>query len=179
MSTKEKDRFEGCYQKFRGSMMFYVEGKTSDYQLAEDIVHLVFCKFYVHMDEVVPAAERNWLMRCTKNAVTDHFRSRGRWTELHPDTDALWTRGSLQCGTVDSPEEQYVRKELAERILKDLEKVNVAWYEVIVLCVVQELSYSEAAEFLHVSADVVRSRISRARAYIREHYRGEFLGDVE
>lgn len=179
MGRKEKDRFEGSYQKFRGLMMFYVEGKTSDYRLAEDIVQLVFCKFYVHMDEVVPAAEKIWLMRCTKNAVTDHFRSRRRWSELHSDTDALWTRGSLQCGTVASLEEQYAQKELAERILKDLEKVNVAWYEVIVLCFVREFSYGEAAEFLHVSTDVVRSRISRARAYIREHYRGEFLGDVE
>ncbi|MCD7957227.1 MAG: sigma-70 family RNA polymerase sigma factor [Lachnospiraceae bacterium] len=171
----KEDRFKGSYQKFRGLMMFYVEGKTSDYQLAEDIVQLVFCKFYVHMDEIAPAAEKTWLIHCTQNAVTDHFRARRCWSELYSDSDAAWTGGTLLCETMDSPEERVVRKDLAERILRDLEKVNVAWYEVMVLCFVRELSYREAAEFLHVSTDVVRSRISRARAYIREHYRGEFL----
>ncbi|MCC8044049.1 MAG: RNA polymerase sigma factor [Clostridiales bacterium] len=173
---EEKERFEGCYQKFRGLIMYYVEGKTSDFQLAEEIVQQVFCKFYVHMNEVVPAAEKNWLMSCTRNAVTDHFRARQRRLKLYPDSDA-WTKGMLICDVTDSLEGRIIRKELAERILKDLEKVNVAWYEVIVLCVVQEFSYREAAEVLHVSTDVVRSRISRARAYIREHYRGEFLED--
>ncbi|MCD7819608.1 MAG: sigma-70 family RNA polymerase sigma factor [Lachnospiraceae bacterium] len=163
-------RFEGCFQKYQNLIMRIVMDRTSDYQLAQEILQQVFCEFYVHLDEVKPEAEKAWLIRCTRNAVVDYLRGKQRWKELLADISVTEAGNLLVDEPVEIWEERMILQEFTEQIFCELKNVNVQWYEAMELCFLEELSYAEAAELLGVSMTVLRSRICRARAYIRKKF---------
>ncbi|MCD7737305.1 MAG: sigma-70 family RNA polymerase sigma factor [Lachnospiraceae bacterium] len=168
------NRFEGCFQKYQNLIMRIVLDKTSDYQLAQEILQQVFCEFYIRMDQVSPESEKAWLVRCTKNAVIDHLRGKQRWGELLVDTTTTEVGNLLVDETVTILEEQLDMQEFTKRILMEVKCVNEQWYEALTLCFVKELSYAEAAEISGVSSSVLRARVCRARAYIREKFWDEY-----
>ena len=53
-------------------------------------------------------------------------------------------------------------------------EVNTLWFEALMLCCVEGLSYEEASEKLNVPVDVLRARMYRARAYIRKKFGDEY-----
>ncbi|MCC8137283.1 MAG: sigma-70 family RNA polymerase sigma factor [Clostridiales bacterium] len=167
-------RFENCFQKYYRLVKYVVREKTSDPLLAEEIEQQVFCDFYVHMDEIQPEAEKAWLLRCTRNKVVDHLRKEQKWNEFLTDAGRTETDSLLVDGTAVLCEERFLMRELTGRILRQVKEVNVQWYEVLKLCFVEELSYSEAANRLNISTSVLRSRICRARAYVRKVFWDEY-----
>ncbi|MCD8104038.1 MAG: sigma-70 family RNA polymerase sigma factor [Lachnospiraceae bacterium] len=180
----KNERFEGAYRKFRKLIIRYVEKKTSDHQFAEEISHRVFCEFFIHMGHIDPAAEKVWLMRCTKRAVIDYLRRKQHCMEslsadIFSDSEYDGAEFFIAWEGLVSLESRFAQRELIVHIFRDLEQVNTRWYEVAILCFVLERSYAEAAEYLKVPVDVVRGRIRRARVYIRANFYDEFLSVIE
>ncbi len=173
-SNMKNKRFEGCFQKYQKLVRYIVREKTSDPSLAEEIEQQVFCEFYVHMEEIHPESEKAWLLRCTRNKVVDHLRGQKRWQEILMDAEQAELRSLFVDEAMALCEERLLMQELTKRILHRVKEVNLQWYEVLELCFVEELSYAEAAERLNISTSVLRSRICRARAFIRKQFLEEY-----
>lgn len=65
-------------------------------------------------------------------------------------------------------------RDLAGRIFREVRAVNEQWYEVLILCCVEGMSYAEAAKKLDISESVLRARLYRARVYIKEKFGDEY-----
>jgi DNA-directed RNA polymerase specialized sigma24 family protein len=65
-------------------------------------------------------------------------------------------------------------RELAGRIFKDLKTVQKKWFDLMMLCFVDGLTYTEAAQILHTSEPVLRARMRRARAYVKKTFGAEY-----
>ncbi|MCD7833162.1 MAG: RNA polymerase sigma factor [Lachnospiraceae bacterium] len=169
-------RFEASYKEF-GDFIFRVAMKnTSDYYTAQDIEQQVFCEFYANLDKIYLGAERAWLLRSTRNAIIDFWRKRNKRGVAYVDFAVAEEGNLLVDERLMRLEDQVAAQELTQRIFEAVKAENVQWYEALVLCCVDDLSYREAAEILEVSETLLRTRVCRARAFIRENFWDEYKG---
>lgn len=107
-----------------------------------------------------------WLFGIAMNMVRNYLsRAPHRIYKFETDESLL----SLAANCLD-PSETLIQKELlilAEKAFADLpEEMS----EVLTLVAIDEISYQDAADKLCIPLGTVRSRVSRARAVIREHF---------
>ena len=100
-----------------------------------------------------------WLYRLTTNAAIDCLRREKR----HRDTDDL--DGVELPDGGDTPQESAERSETQTAVRAALSEEH---RQVLLLRYMQELDYSEIAVALAVSEGTVKSRISRAKARLKE-----------
>lgn len=76
-----------------------------------------------------------------------------------------------RLSALESPLEELTRGETIESIRKAVLSLPERYREVVVLCELQELSYSDAASILDCAIGTVRSRLHRGRAMLLEKLR--------
>ena len=105
-----------------------------------------------------------WLARIASNLALSLLRSRKR----RPETplEPLLEEGQ-QWGVEDDPAENVERKERDRRIQEAFGELSPEHQSVLVLRVVQDMSYEQIAATLNVPAGTVMSRLSRARAELK------------
>jgi len=69
---------------------------------------------------------------------------------------------------IEGPEAAYSRKELRELLKQAMERLRPAYRVVFLLRAVEQLSTSETADVLQISASAVKARMRRARSELRE-----------
>lgn len=144
--------FEKYFLKYKNLIIRVIVDGSGDYQLAQEICQLVYERFYKNMDKVRPGMEKVWLIRCAKNALTDHYRKARVRREIYTEDIPPAEVGNLLVEkSIDRQEERIDQRDLAGKILSEVRKVNVQWYDVLVLHCVEELPHAEAAANLRDS----------------------------
>jgi RNA polymerase sigma-70 factor (ECF subfamily) len=105
-----------------------------------------------------------WLSRICVNLAFSLFRRRKRRPEesIEPMLEA-----GRQFGAEDDPAEHAARSERDARIAVAFEGLSNDHQTILVLRVVEDLSYDEIAERLGIPPGTVMSRLSRARAELK------------
>ena len=83
---------------------------------------------------------------------------------------------------IEGPEAAYSRKELRELLQAAVGKLRPAYRVVFLLRAVEQLSTSETAKILQISASAVKARMRRARSELREwleEARSARLGEMQ
>lgn len=107
-----------------------------------------------------------WLFGIAMNMVRNYLsRAPHRIYKFETDESLL----SLAANCLD-PSETLIQKELLKLAEKAFADLPEEMSEVLTLVAVDEISYQDAAEKLCIPLGTVRSRVSRARAVIREHF---------
>jgi len=122
---------------------------------------------------------RIWLLRIAANACYDELRRQRR----HPVTslDELMDRpeeegpGREIPTAVESPEDFALRRDLQNELLRALMTLPAEQRMVVVLSDIQGLSYEEIAHVTGTNLGTVKSRLSRARAHLRDYLRAREL----
>lgn len=167
-------RFELYFRKYKNLILRQVLDKTGDYQAAQEICQQVFFQFYLNMDKVHPDMIKAWLVRCTKHALVDYFRTAKFRKELLTDTSVAEKGNLLAEESLDIYEEKRESAELTGRILSEVREVNEKWYEVLVMSCIEGMSYAEMAEELNMTEEALRARVYRARNYVKERFGEEY-----
>ncbi len=131
---------------------------TRDAAAAEDVVQDTYLRAWRSFSTYEPGTNcRAWLLRILANVVHDLFKRRAR--EPRADhSERILERRPDRCGA------GFIDPEVIEA----LEDLPPAWRAVVLLADVQELTYRETAEALDVPVGTVMSRLSRARARLRQ-----------
>jgi RNA polymerase sigma-70 factor (ECF subfamily) len=140
---------------FRLAMWF--ERNRTD---AEDVVQDTMMQALRSFHRFQPGTNcRAWLVTILQRVVSNRRRTKGRSIVGSDPDDRL-------AHTV--PFVPPVPQQLTdEALLASLQRLPLAFQEVIVLCDVEELSYKEAAEALTIPVGTVMSRLHRGRAQLR------------
>lgn len=130
---------------------------------------------------------RGWLLRIGVNACYDQLRRRQR-----RPTDSLDALGDVdpehEMSAADrvadpgpGPEQHSMSAETARTIQQAIDRLPPDQRLAVVLCDVQGLSYDEAAAAMSVELGTVKSRLSRARAQLRDVLaeKGELPGSAQ
>lgn len=111
-----------------------------------------------------------WLLRIATNACYDQLRLQKR--RPTSSLEAVYTESDPSSHFVDgreTPEEHTLRQELGQTIQKGIDTLTLDQRVTLVLSDVQGLSYKEIAEVTGISEGTVKSRLSRARANLRDY----------
>ncbi len=112
---------------------------------------------------------RAWLLRIVTNACYDQLRLRQRrpQTSLEDMVDDPDYAPALTDPS-ETPEEALLRRDLMQAMETAIAKLPFDQRVTLVLCDVQGMSYEEVAATMGASLGTVKSRLSRARAHVRD-----------
>lgn len=150
-------------------------------ETAADITQNAFIAAYQKIEQFRGGNFKAWLMRIVTNACYDELRRQKRrptasLDEMQGDTDGLDLVDSVHVSFMsqpDNPETAVQRGELQAIIEACIEALNDNHRVVVVLADVEQYSYEEVAEMIKISLGTVKSRLSRARANLRDCLRNK------
>lgn len=147
-------------------------GRTDD---AADATQETFLRAYRSISHYRAPSERfqPWLLRIATNVCLDQLRHRRR----HPTSSLDVPRSDDSAAALElsdghpSPEDRLMSAETIRTIELGLSTLSIDHRLVLVLCDVQELPYEEVVQILSIELGTVKSRLSRARAHLRDFCR--------
>lgn len=133
---------------------------------AEDVMQQAYVNAYTHLRQFNGLARfSTWLTRIAVNEALARVRSRGRYEVF--DDEHIETEAFMPNESQTDPEQLAFAGELRNLLEWAIDRLPDGMREVFVLREVEGLSTEEAAECLGVSTDVIKTRLSRARAQLR------------
>lgn len=139
------------------------------YDDVEDVVMAAFYSFYKsdRFGELSESESKLVMAEAVRNKCTDYYRKNSRAILIGiEDCESDLDRISNSLG--NRMDEKLISDENCERIRSTIEGLKEIWREPIKMYYLEGLSISEISEALGISEVVCRSRLSRARKYLRE-----------
>jgi RNA polymerase sigma-70 factor, ECF subfamily len=163
--TDDAEAFGLLFDRHARPIYNYCFRRVADRQTAQDLLSIVFLEAWRRRDkELPPDKVLAWLYGIATNVVRHQRRSERRYAAALSRLQA----STAEPDFADVADEQLDLAQQAERALALLRKLPSREQDVFVLCAGMELNYDEAALALGVPIGTVRSRLSRARARLRE-----------
>jgi RNA polymerase sigma-70 factor (ECF subfamily) len=136
----------------------------------EDLTQDIFLKIFKSLDTFDRRANfQTWLISVSRNLCIDHYRSVRKERETidrQVDANAL-TPATSEAGPMAALEQRDRVELLREALARLPESLRTA----VVLRDLQELSYQEIADRLHLPEGTVKSRINRGRTELARQVR--------
>jgi RNA polymerase sigma-70 factor (ECF subfamily) len=134
---------------------------------AEDVVQQAYVNAYANLRQFDSrAAFATWLTRIVVNEAISRVRRSRRYEPLESD-EAAGVEAFMGTRPSPDPERQAFARELGGLLEAAVDQLPDGCREVFMLRQVEGLNTQETAESLGVSEDVVKTRLSRARAALR------------
>jgi RNA polymerase sigma-70 factor, ECF subfamily len=132
------------------------------HDMAEDLTQDVFLKLYKSLDTFDRRANfQTWLISVSRNLCIDHYRSVRKEREtINRDVDASELMPVSTDLAADTRIERHDRVVLLRQAL---DKLAPTLRTAVMLRDIQELTYQEIADQLHLPEGTVKSRINRGR----------------
>lgn len=171
-----------AYQDMAYSVAYRI---LQDTHSAADATQTAFISAFRKLDQFLGENFKAWLMRIVTNACYDELRRRKRYPSASLDgmiedfeMDTLPISNDEDhdlrlMAKFEEPESAIQRQELHDAIEECIEQLNDAYRIVAVLVDVEGLSYEEVSAMTDISLGTVKSRLSRARARLRDCLRGK------
>ncbi len=146
-------------------------------EAAADAVQEAMFKVYRALPKFQDGNFRSWLLRIVKNTCYDHLRQQTRRQTLSLDELTEYDEAETSIGirTTDdreNPESVVVHQEAMQQLMSAIDELPPCHRSVIMLVDIHGLDYIEAANYLDVPMGTVKSRLSRARATLRDQLTG-------
>ncbi|MBR4959528.1 MAG: sigma-70 family RNA polymerase sigma factor [Clostridia bacterium] len=138
----------------------------------EDVAQNAFLKAWRSLSTFRgDCAFSTWLYRITVNCARDHCRMEAR----HPTTSLSVTSEDEEemqieipvCEGDDVPESAIERRETIRLVREAIRELPEDMRTILVLRDMEELSYAEIADLLHLEVGTVKSRLNRARTALK------------
>ena len=146
---------------------------------AEDAIQDAYLKIFANLSSFKGAATLStWMTRIAVNTALDKRRASERWrTDLISQDIAMLDeyREKFTGASNRTPEELLIRSQLSRILKAAIAALSDEYRSVYVLRDVEGMSIRETSSVLELSEDTVKTRLSRARAKLRE----ELMTDIE
>ena len=139
---------------------------VKDDREAEDVMQQAYVNAYAHLRQFDGRAKfSTWLTKIAVHEALARARYQGRYEAF--DGDAGDTLETLMTSSRPDPEREAFARELGALLETAVDELPDGCREAFVLRQIEGLNTSETAEVLGVSEDVVKTRLSRAKAALR------------
>ncbi|MEZ4658179.1 MAG: sigma-70 family RNA polymerase sigma factor [Caldilineaceae bacterium] len=139
-------------------------------EAAADAVQEAFIKVHRAIPRFQDGNFRSWLLRIVTNTCYDHLRRQKRRAAVSLD-ELLEQAGAdtalPQIVDTEDPEMVAVNREGMTLLLQAVEQLPHWHRDVVLLIDIHGYDYAEAAEMLNIPLGTIKSRLSRARASLR------------
>jgi len=162
-----KRAFEKLVLKYQKRIYYSVRKMVLDHDDTNDIVQDTFVKAYSNLHRFDDQFSfYPWLYRIAINTTLNFQTKRARIkaSSTNPEDDEV----KQAAKTNSNPLDEVIDAELKEKVSESLQQLPYDQRMVFMLRTSEELSYEEISEQLDISIGTVMSRLSRARAKLRE-----------
>jgi RNA polymerase sigma-70 factor (ECF subfamily) len=169
-----EDAVEALFDRFHGKIyslaLSILKNESDAQEAAQDVFITVIRKVGMFKGD---SALYSWVYRICVNTCLMRLRGRRRnETVSIEEFMPVFTEDGMHASPVDDwskeVERNFLNKELGEVIQRYTESLSEKYRVVFVLSDVEGLSNEETAEILGLSVPAVKSRLHRARLYLRE-----------
>lgn len=173
--------FEVLMRRYNARVYRAVRAVLRDEAEAEDVMQQAYVLAFTHLDQFKGSARfSTWLLRIAVNEALLHLRKRSRLVAIHGGAnDALEASMKQEERHTPDPERRTAEREFVRLLEATIDALPASSRMVLMLREVDGLSTAETAEVLSVSQDVVRTRLHRARALLREEMENRLGGQLE
>jgi len=136
---------------------------------AQDAVQEAYLRAFRFFDHLRGEDARPWLLGIVRNTcytLLQKRRQTGEHIEFDEERDMDLVDAAVR--REDNPERLLLSKLESARLDQAIERLPPRFREVIVLRELEELSYEQIAQTMEVPVGTIMSRLSRARAMLRE-----------
>ena len=163
----DTDAFGELVTRYEKKLARYGTKFLSNPEDITDLVQDVFLKAYQNMKSFDASLKFSpWIYRIAHNEFVTALRKRSRRPLIHVDFDTF-----ISHPVYDDPSErEREQKEVRAVLEKGIEELPDKYREVLILFYLEELSYQEVAEVLHVPVATVGIRLKRAREKLKHIY---------
>jgi len=169
MPQDKGELLQELMDKYARMYMKLAHNRGVPYDDVEDIVMDAFYSFYKseRFGTLSDAENKLMMAEIVRNKCTDYYRKNSRAEfvgidECEPDLDRI-------SNSYGNPlDEQLISSENCKHIRSTIEGLKEIWREPVKMYFLEGYSISEICKALELSDDVCRSRLSRARRYLKE-----------
>lgn len=164
------DSFNLLVTHYQNSVFTLAYRILGDAEAAADAAQGALIAAYRRLSSFRGGSFRGWLLRITANQCYDELRRRKRQpaTSVADLPDAENNDDSQLRDPADTPEETVERRELERALQACIQALGSEQRLILILSDVEGLDYQTIAETLSLALGTVKSRLSRARANVRD-----------
>jgi len=163
----EAQAFQQLMQLYGPRVHRMIRKMIYSYHDAEDVNNEIWLKVAQNLhkfDQALPF--HAWLFRLASNACIDYLRKK---RDIAMEDEHIHYRLHQEQGTGnDSPESQYLQKELQQQVHALLEHLDETDRLILTLRFTEQLSYDEIGGIVGMSKNTVGTRLFRARRQLKE-----------
>lgn len=162
----DMNAFEWLVRKYQRLIYALCYRLTMAHQTADDLAQDTFLKAYLALPGFIDGREfYPWVRKIALNNGYNFLKKRNREAPL-ADEETL-TRPNHLTSPDESPPETAEREELERRFKQALQALPADQKMIFTLRAVENLSYAEISQNLHIPKGTVMSRLSRARKKLK------------
>ena len=171
--------FDELVRRYQSPMTGYLYRMLNDYETALDLAQETFVRLYQNAHRYRANHHfSTYLYRIATNLAISELRRRKRWNML-PLVSFFATKDGEEeekafdlPDTRPLPEAWILREEERQIVARAVASLPEKYRAAIILRDIQGLDYEQIAEILRLPLGTVKSRINRARNFLREKLRG-------
>jgi RNA polymerase sigma-70 factor (ECF subfamily) len=174
LKSGDAKAFDLLVTRYAGDIYAVLYRITEDVDEANDLTQETFLRALKAIEKFRGEADlKTWLTRIAINESRNRFRwwkRRKREKTFSLDAsvgDSEMSIHETMPGKSTSPEENILQMEREEILRRALNALPQIYREAIVLCDIENLSYTEIASALDITMGTVKSRIARGREELR------------
>lgn len=168
MEQEDSRLFQALYEDYLVPLKKLAASMGIGYDDIEDVVHDTLLSYYDKYPlDWSDKQKKAMLARILHSKRVDRFRKNSRYADVgvdNPDDEVIVISKLVEKDSLTSIVENETYREV-RRIIEEMKK---DWRDVIILYIVEERPIKEVCEILGISGTVCRSRIARARKYLKQ-----------
>ena len=163
-----RDRFAELVKPLLDSLYRTAFRMVEDRLVAEELVQEACLKAYAQSDRYEEGTNfKAWIFRIQTNLCIDHLRRRAGATFIPIDTLPEPVGSAALSVETMTPEITAIGRSVGSVVADALSALSPELRMVVMLILVEEMSYAEAAASLELPVGTVRSRLHRARSELQ------------
>ena len=162
LHEEDQSAFEEIHARFYPLLYRHAMGMLHDHELALDVLQDVFTQLWIKRDVIeINTSVKAYLYGITRNVV---LRKLDRTKRYESYLNSL-EREIDRIG--NTTEEQYLEKELSEKIESEIDRLPEKMKEVFKLSITGDFSNKELSQLLAISENTVKSHLNKANKKVR------------
>ncbi|RKU23370.1 hypothetical protein C6499_18615 [Candidatus Poribacteria bacterium] len=164
----DDNAFAELVKKYQKQVHALIWRKIGDFHVAEELTQDTFLKAYQRLATLKkPQSFVSWLYVIASNDCSTWLRKKRLWTQSLEDTSSAQVEKATYSGYVIEENERTAAEAQRDAVKKLLAKLQESDRTIITLFYFAEMTCKEISEFLGVSANTIKSRLSRARQHLK------------
>ena len=168
VQSGDTEKFGILMERYQAKLFRYGKKFISSEDNIEDVVQDVFIKAYQNIKSFdINQRFSPWIYRIAHNTYINSIKKSSTGPLYLFDFDTVLSHTVTEDPIVREREQ----KEVKEIVDKGLKEVEPKYREILVLYYIEDLSYKEISEILHIPIGTVGVRIMRAKEILKEKYK--------